>query len=370
MVILQLVTKRQYRGAEVFAAELCSLLAGNGHSVLFAGLYEAPSNTLTAHGAENIDLNGRKSAFSLVLLLKLIRLIRKENPDIIQANGSDTLKYAVFAKLFMPRLKIVYRNISMVSAWAKEASLKRKFNQWLFKRVNRVTSVGRQSLDDLVKTYHYPPEKTKLIRRGIPQFEIDRINARHKLAKEFGFVETDPILIHIGQFSPEKNHPFLIESFEMLLTHIPNARLVFIGEGIKLNEIRTLVKSKELEKHIFFAGHREHVQELLAGADLFVLGSTIEGVPGVVLEAGMQSLPAVAVKAGGVGEVVQNENTGILIEKHVPLEFSNALMDLLNNEMKRKSLGKNAKDFVMRKYSLQQCVLEFEQLYREIAAEK
>ncbi len=180
-----------------------------------------------------------------------------------------------------------------------------------------------------------------------------------------------PCLSLIDKYDSKVNFVrFLIESFEILLKQILNARLIFIGEGIRLNEIMAQVKSKQLEKHIFFAGHRDHVQELLAGGDLFILGSTIEGVPGVVLEAGMQSLPAVAVKAGGVGEVVQNEHTGILIEKHVPLEFSNALLDLLNNDLKRKSLGKNARDFVMSKYSLRQCVLEFEQLYGEIMAEK
>ncbi len=366
MVILQLVTKRQYRGAEVFAASLSSMLAENGHKVLFTGLYKAPENVLTAKGAINIDLDGKKSAFSPSLLLQLIKLIRKEKPAIIQANGSDTLKYAVFAKLLNPSLKIVYRNISMVSSWSQEASFKRSMNRWLFKRVNRVTSVGQQSLEDLVKTYDYPIGKTKLIRRGIPQIKVDSKQSRKMLASEFGFSETDPLLIHIGQFSPEKNHAFLIECFQHVLEASSNARLIFIGEGIKLEEIRSLVKSHGLTQHIFFTGHRENVQELLAAGDLFILGSTIEGVPGVVLEAGMQSLPTIAVNVGGVGEVVKNSSTGILIEKHVPLTFSNAILSLLRDETTRKHLGENARQFVMEHYSLQNCLREFEQLYQGI----
>ena len=346
------------------------MLAGNGHEVIFAGLYHAPENILTAAGSRNIDLNGTKSPFSYALFRKLLKLVKDEKPDILQANGSDTLKYAVFVKLLYPKLNIVYRNISMVSAWAKEASFKRKFNQWLFKRVSRVTSVGQQSLEDLVKTYAYPVEKTRLIRRGIPAFNFDRVESRRKIAATFGFAESDAIVAHIGQFSPEKNHPFLVESFEKVIQQISNARLIFIGEGKAFHEVNDLVDKKGLQQNIFFAGHRDKVQEWLAGSDLFIMGSTIEGVPGVILEAGMQSLPSVAVKVGGVGEVVVNGSTGIIIEKHDSNEFSHAIISLLKDENLRNKLGSNARDFVMNHYSLENCLREFEILYNGILQEK
>ncbi len=346
------------------------MLAANGHAVLFVGLYATKENILLAKGAENIDLGGRKTAFDGGLLLRLIKLIKKEKPDILQANGSDTLKYAAFAKLVYPKLNIVYRNISMVSAWTKEASFKRKINRLLFKKVDRVTSVGQQSMEDLVRTYGYPLEKTKLIRRGIPQFNYDAAAARKKIVTEFGFPATDYILAHVGQFSPEKNHAFLIESFEKVLAQDHRVRLLFVGEGKKYAAIKELVQNKNLDKHVLFAGYRQHVQELLAGSDLFVLGSTIEGVPGVVLEAGMQSLPTVAVNVGGVGEVVMNGKTGILLEKHDPVIFSNAVISLLHDDTLRRSLGENAKKFVVENYSLQYCLAEFESLYAAIIKEK
>ena len=370
MVILQLVTKRQYRGAEVFAAELSGLLADAGHTVYFAGLYKAPANTLTARSVVNIDLDGSKSPFSVGLLFKLIKLIKKIKPDIIQANGSDTLKYAVFAKLVNPRLNIVYRNISMVSSWAKEDSWKRTFNRFLFKKVNRVTSVGQQSLEDLVKTYQYPVAKTKLIRRGIPSFCFDQVSERKKIAAEFGFNASSSLIIHIGQFSDEKNHPFLIESFQKVLLTIGNAKLLFIGEGKNFQTIQTFVNENKLDQAIFFAGHREGVQQLLAGSDLFIMGSTIEGVPGVVLEAGMQSLPTVAVKAGGVGEVVIDGETGLLLLNHHADQFAAAIVTLLQQTALRKEMGANAKKFVEQHYSLRQCLDAFEILYKDILDEK
>src|SRR4051812_29547527 len=101
MKILQLVTRRQYRGAEVFAAELSSMLSSHGHTVIYTGLYDPPANALVAEGSINKDLGGKKMFLNPWLLWKLIILIRTSKPDIIQANGSDTLKYAVFAKYYL-----------------------------------------------------------------------------------------------------------------------------------------------------------------------------------------------------------------------------------------------------------------------------
>ena len=334
--------------------------------MFFTGLYTAPSNTLTATNAINLDLNGKKSVFSFKLLFALIKLLKKEKPDIVQANGSDTLKYAVIAKLFIPRIKIIYRNISIISSWSKKGSVKQKFNKWLFKRVDFVTSVGQQALENLINTYNYPNEKTKMIRRGIPQFDFNQLQSRTAIANEFEFDVSNKILMHIGQFSPEKNHRFLIESFIQIHQHYSNVKLILIGEGKLYEEIRELVKDRGMEGNVFFAGHRNEVQRLLAGSDLFVLTSNIEGVPGVVLEAGMQSIPTLAINVGGVGEVVIANKTGVLLAEHNVTLFSNAAIALIQNDSLRKELGTNVYKFVMENYSLNSCSVQFEKLYKQI----
>lgn len=369
MKIIQLVTKRQYRGAEVFAAALSSALQERGHEVLFVGLYPPPDNVLTASNSRNIDLNGNKRAFSWSLLFQLVKLVRSEKPDIIQANGSDTLKYAVLTKLLVPGTNIIYRNISMVSAWVKKYGVKKWFNRFLFSRVNRVTSVGQQSLNDLLATYDYPQNKARLIRRGIPYLEYDPVAIRQQLATQYGFETTDPILVHVGQFSTEKNHPFLLESFKKVVAIHPNVKLLLIGEGKNMSVTRQLVADHQLENNIIFTGHKENVQEILAGCDIFILGSTVEGVPGAILEAALQGLPSVAVKVGGVGEVVINGKTGILIDKHDPSDFSIALIHLIEHSTFRKFLGQGARDFVYEQYGLQHCAEEFIQLYEESLAD-
>lgn len=134
MRILQLVTKRQYRGAEVFAANLSSELLILGHEIIFAGLYKNNNEILTVDNALNIDLALKKEGFlSLKLIKNLVRLIKTTKPDVIQCNGSDTLKYMVAASYFLPEVPILYRNISMISEWVDNTSKKVLYRN-LFKK--------------------------------------------------------------------------------------------------------------------------------------------------------------------------------------------------------------------------------------------
>ena len=361
--ILQLVTSRQFRGAEVSASELSFELSKRGHQVFFAGLYKPNTNELNVPGCINIDLNGKKKTIDFFLIWRLFRLVTKQQPDIIQANGSDTLKYIVFVSLFSKKFKIVYRNISMVSFWVKKNHWKLQFNKWLLRKIDFVTSVGDSSLNDFISFYSFPSSKAKVIRRGIPYFEYDKNTEKIKLANEFNFNYSDKLLIHIGQFSQEKNHSFLIKAFECLHKKDPTCRLILIGEGTLQTEIKKIVKEKNLQSHIFFAGHQTDVQKYLAASDLFVLCSLVEGVPGVILEAAIQKVPSLASNVGGVNEVIRNGFSGVLIDDNNADEFANEIHQLLTNDPERIRLGLNAFEFVKGHFSIQKCATDFEDLY-------
>ena len=121
MRLLQLVTRRQHRGAEVFAAQLSDGLARRGHDVTLVGLYPAPVHPVTPVAARSHDLGGRSDRpLSYDLVVKLNELIDRLNPDVVQANGSSTLKYASLAKtVSRGRWPLVYRNIGIASDWLR-----------------------------------------------------------------------------------------------------------------------------------------------------------------------------------------------------------------------------------------------------------
>ena len=364
MRILQLVTRRQYRGAEVFAANLSSELIDLRHEIIFVGLYKNDENILNVENAENYDLESDKSGgFSIALVIKLVKLIMQTKPEIIQCNGSDTLKYMVAASFFIPKTPIVYRNISMISEWVSDG-LKKKIYKQIFNKVDHVTSVGEEAINDFIKTFDYPKEKTTVIRRGIPIKNVDATLETQKIRKQLHLSDTDRIAIHIGNFSPEKNHIFLLDIFEDLKQTQPNLKLVCVGNGVLFSFIEEEIIKRNLENTVFLLGFRKDIPELLSASDCFVLSSKVEGVPGVILEAGSQYVPSIATNVGGVCEVLENGKTGFIIDNYNKKEFKKTLLRIINHEDLKTELGTNAYNLVVQEFNPLKNAQKFENLYR------
>ena len=370
MKILQIITKRQYRGAEVFAANLSEELISLGHEIIFAGLYANNKNALVVEKALNIDLSRRKKRLlSPELVLELVLLIKKEKPDVVQCNGSDTLKYMVAASYFVKDIPLIYRNISTISEWL-DSTLKKAIYKYLFQRVDYVTSVGQESIQDLIKTMNFPEERTKVIRRGIPLKKVDKEKARKVLLSSLGLRPETKLAIHIGNFSPEKNHTFLLEIFsELALTH-PDFKLICVGDGIMYEDIKTRIKELELEETVFLLGFRKDIPELLAGTDCFVLSSKVEGVPGVILEAAAQKVPSISTNVGGVKEVLVNRSTGYLIDHFDKEDFKDRLKKVLTDEAHARLLGENAFSLVLKEFNPEKNARKFEELYSKLATNR
>ncbi|MCX2837907.1 glycosyltransferase [Salinimicrobium sp. MT39] len=367
MKILQLVTKRQYRGAEVFAANLSSELIEFGHEIIFAGLYQHDSDILEVENALNIDLCTKKTGnFSFYLVKNLVALIKKEKPDVVQCNGSDTLKYMVVASFFTPKTPITYRNISTISEWI-DSPIKLKVYKYLFKRVAHVTSVGSESIQDLINTLGYPEGQTSVIRRGIPIKEIKTSQIDHSLRDELKLKDKDKIVMHIGNFSPEKNHEFLLDIFSRIKKENSGIKLVCVGDGINFSSIQHQIKKQSLEHTVFLLGFRKDIPELLSQADCFILASKIEGVPGVILEAASQRVPSVATNVGGVPEVLINGKTGFIIDNFDKKEFKERLISLVSNSEINKEMGENAFRLVQNEFNPLRNARKFEVLYTRLA---
>lgn len=367
MKILQLVTKRQYRGAEVFAANLSEELIKLGHEIVFAGLYKNDADILSVEAAENIDVSGEKSNnFSVSLVRNLIVIIKRTKPDVVQCNGSDTLKYMVAASYFLPKTPITYRNISTISEWMG-SKVKLKLYKSIFNKVDHVTSVGSGPIQDLISTLNYPEAKTSVIRRGIPTEAKNANLCAQNLRKELNLDEDIKIVMHVGNFSPEKNHSFLLEVFEKISEDHKKIKLVCVGNGVTYNRIKTEIRERGLDNTIYLLGFRKNIPELLAGANCVVLSSLIEGVPGVILEAAVQGKPSIATNVGGVKEVLINEQTGYIIDDFDANIFAEKIEQLCVNDRLRNKLGENARELVINEFNPLKNARKFENLYANLA---
>jgi glycosyltransferase EpsF len=127
-------------------------------------------------------------------------------------------------------------------------------------------------------------------------FRFD-LQSRNDIRKSLSIAKDTFVVGHIGRFDYQKNHQFLIKVFTKLLEVSPGAKLVLIGEGNNVDEIRALVSSYRITESVLFLGHRDDIPDLLAAMDCFVLPSHFEGLGIVLLEAQANGLPCVVSSA-------------------------------------------------------------------------
>lgn len=363
--ILQVVTRRQLRGAEVFAGQLCTRLAAEGWDITLAGLYPPGDPLLEVPGVPAVDLFPRIArGISPRLVLRLAWEIRRLEPDLVQANGSDTLKYSVLARwLSGRRPQLVYRNISLASRWVR-TPMHRWWNRCLLHSVDRVVAVSERSREDLRATYGLPSERITVIPRGVEtEVAQPQRNAREALARRTGCDSNAPLIVHVGSFTREKNHRGMLEVLCSLHRRHPRAQLVCFGDGPLREEIRREVRRLGLEQRVLLPGARPDAADLAAGADLLLLFSFVEGLPGVVLEAGARAVPVVVSDVGGVREVVTDGESGRLVAPGDIAGCARAIGELLDNDALRRRLGETLRTNVRARYDLNVNAARFRELY-------
>jgi glycosyltransferase involved in cell wall biosynthesis len=145
-----------------------------------------------------------------------------------------------------------------------------------------------------------------------------------------------PLLLYAGRLSAEKD----IESLRPILKAFPNARLALVGDG---------PHRRALERHfaglsVFLAGflHQEELASAFASSDILVMPSRTETLGLVVLEAMSSGLPVVAVRAGGIPEMIDDGVNGFLFDTEA--EAIATIGDLLNSKEKRETIGNAARE--------------------------
>lgn len=373
MRILQLVTRNELRGAEVFAGQLSERLCARGHQVVQAGLYRLlnPTDRLTLRDVQQVELQGRvKGRIELGTLARLRRLIGDLQPDVVQANGFHALKYAsLLRRASRRRPPIIYRNISVASQWTTRF-YQRVWGCWVCRPVAYVLSVSEASAKDFAAYYRVPAERVRVVRRGI---EIpDPLNAaamRERLRQLAVAGPEARLLCHVGGFTREKNHLGLLDAFAQIRARCADVHLLLFGDGPLRGAIQARATAAGLGESVHFLGYRDEARDLMAGADVMLLSSDIEGIPGVVLEAAARRVPAVCTDVGAVGEFVEDGQTGMLVPPGDMAALANGAIRLLEDRALQRQLGENAYRRVREEYDMPRTVDQFEAAYRQAVGE-
>jgi glycosyltransferase involved in cell wall biosynthesis len=152
----------------------------------------------------------------------------------------------------------------------------------------------------------------------------------------------------------------------LVLTELPEGRFVLVGGGPERPRLEQLAAELGVAGTVQFLGQRTDISDLLPGFDVFVLPSITEGMPNAVLEAMVAGIPVVASRVGGVPEIVQDGETGLLIEPESPSDLARALIRLGRDAPLRLSLARNARAMVASRFNPRREVDETEAVYFQL----
>lgn len=374
MRILQVVQKPQRRGAEVFASQLSGALRGLGHDVRTVYLYpytgEAPLSLVPEGGDCILDGDERHPMEKFPgahpgLLRRLIREIDEFRPDVVQANGARTVKYGAFAALARPRRRwaLVYRNIGDPREWVSGWHYRLFYGRLVMPQLDGIVGVSRTTLNVVLDFYKLKVPAVN-IPRGVDPKALRPVRGRDEVRRELGASPDDPVLVFVGSLTPEKRIDRLLRVFAQVRTVHRSARLWIVGDGPLRSELQRLTEAAALADAVAYVGIQANVADYLNAADVFVLTSDTEGIPGAVLEAGMSALPTVATRVGGVAECIQDGETGMLVAPADEAGFAQSVATLLADRDLRRRMGEKAAQWIGGRFAMDRIVEQYLGFYR------
>lgn len=259
-----------------------------------------------------------------------------------------------------------------------EEGLRKRYAQWTtrmsFTTASKLIAVSSQLKEHLVRKWHVDANKIVVLPNAADTSAFGRRVDIHSVKRQVLKLTDEPVIMFVGGFYPWHDLHLLLDSFSSVLAHIPQARLVLVGDGRTKLEIEKRVTRDKLERVVIMTGQIAHdrVPDLLAIADVAV-APTISffnghgGSPLKLFEYMAASKSIVATRTGQVTEIIDDGRTGILVPPGDAAAFARAIERLLAEPTLRARLGKAARKQAIEHHSWQQYARRLEEIYLSVA---
>lgn len=217
----------------------------------------------------------------------------------------------------------------------------------------------------LVEGERCPRDKVFTVWNGV---DVKRFRPRDKAAMRasLGIAPGVPVAGIVAALRPEKQHVMLIEAMAQVVSRLPGAVLVVVGDGVEREAIEAKTNELGLQQNVCMLGTRHDVPEILAALDIKVLSSKMEANPASTLEASACGLPVVVPNVGSLAETVLDGKTGLLCQPNDPAALADAMVQLLSDPEKAHVMGEAGRDLVCRRFSVETMVRGYEHLIEGI----
>lgn len=345
--VLHLITDPRGRGAQNLARDVHGELLRRGAPSVLRAL-QPHADAPAEHDALVLGPSRHHPA-----TVRALRAAARD-VDVVVAHGSSTLQ-ACAVGLLGTGVPFVYVNIGDPRHWT--ASLSRRLRVGAFlHRAAAVSAISDGAREVLLQRFRLPAGKVMTIPNGRPadRYRPAADQAERRAAREqLGLPRHGSVVAWIGALAPEKRLDLALAALDRL----PDVHLAVAGDG-------PLRGSYPHSGRAHFLGRLADPGVLYRAADALLLSSDSEGVPGVLIEAALAGLPAVATDVGWVGDVVLDGRTGALVRPGDPVALAEALGGVLSGD--RAALGAAARAHALARFDLTVVTDSWQQLLSQV----
>ncbi len=323
MKILQVIDSLNLGGSERMAVTMANAFAREGHlSLLVATRTEGILKSQLSNSVRYWYLD-KRSALDLSALLRLIRLIKNEQPDLVHAHSTSVF-WCMLAKLFLPKAKVIWHHHLGLSnlVKAKPRPLIIFLSRWFYGAV----MVNERLFGWAILELKCERSRISYLENFSDLESVDR--------KKSEFISNGLRILHLANFRQQKDHVNLINSFLILKERgIPFVAFL-VGSHIDqeiANKVQMLIRENDMSNQVKVTGPTDDIAKYAMQCNVGVLSSVSEGYPVSLIEYGSFGLYIVTTNAGQCEIILGKDKYGTVVPVTDPIAFADALQQVSND---------------------------------------
>lgn len=240
---------------------------------------------------------------------------------------------------------------------------RRLINPLLVMITAHITAISESTAKAVAKYEYINRSRIEVVYNGIKKIGTQGLS-RDKLLSELDLaVDNCKYIGTISRIEPIKNQVMMINAFYLVKQQFSDLKLILIGDGVKLSELKRLTRSLGIERDVVFTGFLDNPQRFISLFEIFLLSSFSEGTSMTILEAMSLSKPCVVTNVGGNPEIVTDGETGIVVPSDDAEKFSQAILKLLSDDKLMLTYGEEGRKQFLQKFTALHMINNYQKLY-------
>jgi glycosyltransferase involved in cell wall biosynthesis len=310
---------------------------------------------------------------------RLKKIIKEFSPDIVHTHAAKAGaigRRAAYA-CGVPVIVHTFHGHIFHSYFGKiKTKIFKTIERKLAKKSDGIIAISELQKKELSETHKICTlDKITVIPLGfdLKPFVLKRESERRVTRDSYGIGEDEIAIAIVGRLAPIKNHRFFINSIEEVFSKTKKKLKIFIvGDGPEWPVIKSQVdRINEIHgNRIVMTSWIKDIGSFNAGMDIICLTSKNEGTPVSLIEAQAANIPVITTDVGGVRDIIKHDETGIIVANRSVEEYSDSILELVENEKKRNFLSQNGWDYVEDKFHYTTLVKNMDAYYKTLLEDK